>query len=97
MSELNLKGKNKPIHQMVRIEGTLHDPASISTECIRAEYVRRGLEVQPRPMPTQEIEEAYRLIAENRNSEAMEILARAFPKLAPPVPRMQDRRLVVLQ
>lgn len=82
----------KPVHQMVRIEGTLHDPASISTEVIRAEYVRRGLEIRPRPMPTQQIEEAYRLIAENRNSDAMEVLARAFPQLAPPLSRTQGRR-----
>lgn len=74
----------KPAHQMVKIEGTLHDPASISTEVILAEYSRRGLEGRLRPAPTEDIEEAYRMIAENRNSEAMEILARAFPKLAPP-------------
>lgn len=74
----------KPARQMVKIEGTLHDPASISTEVIFAEFSRRGLERRLRPAPTEDIEEAYRMIAENRNSEAMEILARAFPKLAPP-------------
>lgn len=87
----------KPAHRMVKIEGTLHDPASISTEVILAEYARRGLESRVRPTPTKEIEEVYRLIAENRNSDAMEVLARAFPRLAPPLPRMQGRRPSILR
>ncbi|MBB3944674.1 hypothetical protein GGQ73_000599 [Rhizobium skierniewicense] len=86
----------KAFSRIIEIEGTLVDPRSISSEVILAEYARRGLESRVRPTPTSEINEAYRLIAENRNSDAMDVLARAF-QLAPPVPRTQDRGPAVLR
>ncbi len=70
-------------NKLVKIEGTLVDPASIPTEVIRAEYTRRCVDLRVTPLPTQEIEDAYRLIAEGRSAEAMELLARTFPRLAP--------------
>lgn len=70
--------------KLVKIEGTLHDPASIPTHVIIAEYARRGCGDRVAPVPTEEIEDAYRLIAEGRSADAMELLARTFPRLTPP-------------
>lgn len=70
--------------KLVDVGGTLIDPAAIPTEVIRAEYTRRCVDFRPSPVPTQEIEGAYRMIAEGRGAEAMELLARTFPRLAPP-------------
>ncbi|KRA05396.1 hypothetical protein ASD74_02565 [Rhizobium sp. Root564] len=70
--------------QLVKIEGTLVDPANIPTHVIVAEYIRRGGGLHVAPIPTQEVEDAYRLIAAGRNADAMELLHRTFPRLAPP-------------
>lgn len=70
--------------QSVKIEGTIVDPANIPTHIIIAEYNRRGCGFHVAPIPTQEVEDAYRLIAAGRNADAMELLHRTFPRLAPP-------------
>ena len=76
--------KTTTLRKLVKIEGTLIDPASIPTHIIIAEYARRACGDRVAPIPTQEVEDAYRLIAEGRSAEAMELLARTFPRLAPP-------------